>query len=93
MCAPCKHKQAMAARRAMQSSPVYQKNQAKTLENITFLQLYYIGAENQIIPSVVPNVSYGIKPYGAYMYVASLDYLEHPELWTENEPTHNISVS
>jgi len=91
MCAPCKHKQAMAAKKAMQSSPAFQKSQGRTLENIDFLHLYYIGTENEIIPSIVPNVSYGTKAYGALMFVASIDYSEHPELWAENEPTYNVS--
>jgi len=89
MCAPCKHKQAMAAKKAMQSSPSFKMSQARTLENIDFLQLYYIGQGSEEIPSVVPNVSYGIKPYGSHMFVASQDYVLHPEWWTENEPTNN----
>lgn len=91
MCAPCKHKQAMAAKKAMQSSPTFLKSQARTLENIDFLKLYYIGPEGVIIPSIVPNVSYGTKTYGSFMFVANVDFVEHPEWWSENEPTDNVT--
>lgn len=89
MCAPCKHKQAMAAKKAMQSSPSFKMSQARTLENIDFLELYYVGPQNVEISSVVPNVSYGIKPYGSHMFVASQDYELHPEWWVKDEPINN----
>jgi len=91
MCAPCKHKQAMAAKRAMQNSPTFQKIQAKTVQNVGFVELYYVGPENTTVPSIISNVSYGFKSYGEKMFVATLDYNEHPELWAENEPTNNIN--
>ena len=93
MCAPCKHKQAMAAKKAMQSSPTFLKSQAKTLENITFLELYYVGPENVVITTVLTNVSYGTKSYGSKMFVASQDYEIHPELWEQNEPVNNINTN
>ena len=93
MCAPCKHKQAMAAKKAMQSSPSFVVSQARTLENVEFLQLYYIGPEDVVITSQVPNVSYGTKSYGSHMYVATVDFNANPELWTENEPTNNNNTN
>lgn len=93
MCAPCKHKQAMAARRAMQNSPSFALSQVRTLENVDFFEFYYIGPSDEVIPSVIPNVSYGIKPYGSFMFVASKDYELHPEWWVKNEPVNNDSTN
>lgn len=88
MCAPCKHKQQQAARQlAMQKSlgPTQTRN-VRLLENITFLSLYYVGPTDVEIPTLVPNVAYGTKEYGAFMYVAKQDFDAHPELWTESDP-------
>lgn len=58
------------------------------LESIVFLELYYIGDENAIISTVLPNVTYGQRQYGEKMFVAQQDFLLHPELWSENEPSN-----
>lgn len=82
MCAPCKQKKlALQARNlAAQASRV----STSYLEGVEFLHLYYIGNVEGDIPSIVPKVSYGKKPYGAFMYVARQDYEAHPDWWTED---------
>lgn len=89
MCAPCKHKQQQAVRQlAMQKFATGSSiNKIRTLENTEFLSLYYIGESNVDIPTLIPNVSYGFKEYGAFMYVAKDDYELHPELWSESLPS------
>lgn len=89
MCAPCKHKQALAARQALRNNTALPNRQVRTLDKVEFLQLYYIGPSDVEIPTSLQNVAYGTKPYGSLMFVARQDYEAHPELWTENEPTNN----
>jgi hypothetical protein len=90
MCAPCKHKQQAAARAAMRSHPAMQatipQSNTTVLEGIAFQTVYYVGANQDDIPSTLSRVSYKKKNFGDQMYVAQQDLEAFPHLWTESLP-------
>lgn len=79
---------------------IAQRNQAKrnsgmsvnTLENIVFHELYYVGQTETEIPSVIPNVSYGIRAFGTLMYVADADYQLHNDWWADENPINSDNL-
>lgn len=83
MCVPCKNKKAAAQARAVLF------NKTRTISEIEFLNLYYVGPEDEEVPTLLNKVTYGKKPYGVQMFVARVDYEAHPELWQENEPSNS----
>lgn len=64
------------------------KGQAQVVSNMqssqpitqNFVQKIYIGPD-QIVPSVISNMTYGMHSYGDEMLIAQADASAHPEWW------------
>jgi len=86
MCASCSKNKRTFINQRNNIQRSSNNSNTRTLENTNFLELYYIRNSTEEIPSVIPNVSYGIKEYGTLMYVAEEDYNLHPDWWSSGNP-------